>query len=208
MSSTIDRHQLEALLAELPPDEIFRRHGESFDDECRALWQEFMAFDEELQALSDNLARLTPAAPEMATAKPATSRPWWQRRIDIPAWSLPLAAMAAALVLMILSIPSNRGEEEEVLLKPTRDFPFDSNYQAHAAKLYDALMDVGLDLFNTDDPEIYRSALFYFEQAFALKPEEDRPLNYMIIIADSLKDRRLIKKYQAMQREYKVRNPQ
>jgi len=205
MSSTIDRQQLEALLAEHPPEEVFRRHGESFDDECRALWQEFTAFDKELQALSGNLARLAPPAPAPARPLPAAPRPWWQRRISIPAWSLPLAATAAALVLTILSVPQVREHDNlEIPLSIRRGMPFDSNRQALATNLYDALMEYGVYLYKPDDPESYRTALFYLEQAFSLRPDDDRPLNFMEIIAETLKDRKRIKRYQTMRQEFQT----
>ena len=208
MSTIIDRNQLESLMEELPLEEIYRRHAADFDDECVALWPELMTFDREINALAGHMARLAPPTPRIPARIPAPkpNRPWWNKYMTVPIWTIPLAAAATILLVLVpfeqeripIETPDNFG--------PTRSLPEDNHRRVLDQKAYEAAMTRGLYLFENGDERTFPSAIRDFEYAMQLKPDDDRPLNYLEIMADSLKDPRLIKRYRKMRTSFNARS--
>ena len=199
MTEQIDIKKLEELMGQLTPEEIRAGYGDRLDEESRHVFAEFETFNVNLQGYHADLSRLIPPVPNVDHSQTGHIVSFWRRPV-LPAWSLPLAAAATFFLGMVM--PAQQGVTSAVETQPQdikRNLVLPQSEQVMQAptkydtKIADAIFERG---FYHMDQEDHALAFGDFKTVHRLNPNDDRVLDYLIVVTSQLKLFKEQKRYQ------------
>lgn len=200
--SPIGKDELERIIREMEPAEVEARYGAQLDPEARAFFDGFLETCARLDSLSNDMAMGMPPVPDVV--RTAKVIPFYQRKVSLPAWSLPLAVAACLTLGFILPgsmPPSDSG------LTITRNESVDTPQQD--ARISDAFFERGQYFQGKGRHEM---AWKDFRVAYDFLPEKNSHQRGVIveelrIVAEQLKDQSRLKEVEALEANQKASEP-
>ncbi len=192
--SKLNLAEVERLLLDQSAEEI---RQQELDPEAAAFLEEWEDFAGNLQELPKNLASLTVDAPAVPYSAQLKKTPRHQR---VPGWWTALAAAASFLLAWVLfQTPTPAPDPEKDLhqiLNLQRSGSIDTARNEADKQLVTALLTHALMLFDRDTPDDYAEALIDLQRAFALAPDHERVLTYLVLTCEALGEKQLAQAYQ------------
>jgi hypothetical protein len=189
-----DRQTLIDLLDLQSPQELLEDGSLVLDEEARAFLQARCNFDQEMDLFSETVSAQLPAPPPFDKSKIVGGpQRWWQRKLIIPVWVAPLAAVFLVFIgVSSFLLPSGVKDQDQPDLNELLSYRRshtpgnDTTLSRLNDQLFEALLDRAIHLIDQDQKQLSQQALTDLEQALRIQPENQRCLQYLILVCEAL----------------------
>lgn len=172
-------------MGQTAPEDLRAACGDRLDEESRLVLAEFEKLTSDLEGFHAEMSRLTPPVPQVDLPQKTNVVSFWRRPV-LPAWSLPAAAAATFFLGVVVPTQPEKAApvEEPKPEEAVREVVIDTSSTRFDEGIADAIFERGSYFM---EQENHQAAYNDFKLVQVLNPNDERVLDYLLVVTAELK---------------------